>query len=664
MGPSVEHANALLEPDRAQLSTFINALFKHADADTWASLRVFHEGDNSKPPFEIMGVPIKGDRLDNLVGNAVNVARRAAQANGQLVFSPPVATFANEYQAREVDLAQGLALSVECDQRPAQSRQVLENVLGPATIVMQSGGIWTDPQTGERTDKLHLHWRLAVPTREPVEHALLKRARGVATLLVGADPSAVPAVHPLRWAGSWHRKSSPRLATIIAGNIDVEIDLAESLSRLEAAAKAAGLDTQNVGASKSNADPDLIAVDWEWITSFSAYDELPADLRRRFEDLLNNDSYLAMVWAGKKPPVKKDGSASDISFSGHAISIAGSVKGARFSVDEFGALLWTWDTMQTSKAEGLTARDIQRDWARCKGETKASPEVELTPHDIFADAMRWTEKDIRANLGALRALQKEDRKRYDDLATTWDLLWSIDLNSELEQTPAKRPMIVYRPANLPAICDAVEAAFVADCKNERVMSYAGGYVSVTVARPTTVRAVSGKSYPSMPVIRHYDAAGLRERAMKSVVFKDANPDPKKQKEIAAPLDMINMLMSRSGGRVVPPLVGIIEAPTVHRGRIIATTGYDGATGLFGAFNAAKFLPVVDAPSHQEAKEALRYIAQEVFADFPFAEEVDRFAAVAALLTALTRRVLTDCPGFLLSAPMQASGKTALAGVIC
>ena len=46
-------------------------------------------------------------------------------------------------------------------------------------------------------NKLHLHWRLAVPARTTEEHANLKLARRVAQQLVGSDGSAVPPVHPL-----------------------------------------------------------------------------------------------------------------------------------------------------------------------------------------------------------------------------------------------------------------------------------------------------------------------------------------------------------------------------------------------------------------------------------------------------------------------------------
>jgi hypothetical protein len=49
--------------------------------------------------------------------------------------------------------------------------------------------------------------------------------------LVGSDYTAVPLVHPLRWPGSWHRKTTPRLAVIVFES-DNEIDLDEALGLL------------------------------------------------------------------------------------------------------------------------------------------------------------------------------------------------------------------------------------------------------------------------------------------------------------------------------------------------------------------------------------------------------------------------------------------------
>lgn len=84
-------------------------------------------------------------------------------------------------------------------------------------------------------DKLHVHWRLNEPTQTADDHQLLKRARTLACDLVGADATSKPVVHPMRWAGTLHRKNpdAPRCATIIEENSDSEISLGDVLSELE-----------------------------------------------------------------------------------------------------------------------------------------------------------------------------------------------------------------------------------------------------------------------------------------------------------------------------------------------------------------------------------------------------------------------------------------------
>jgi hypothetical protein len=117
---------------------------------------------------------------------------------------------------------------------------MLEKLLGPATLIVESGGIWTNPETGKTEPKLHIHYRLQVPARTKEDQTKLKGARRLATAIVGGDPSNVPMVHPIRWAGSLHRKNEPKLCRIVEHNPDAEIDLDAALETLRKAADAAG----------------------------------------------------------------------------------------------------------------------------------------------------------------------------------------------------------------------------------------------------------------------------------------------------------------------------------------------------------------------------------------------------------------------------------------
>lgn len=233
---------ALLKADASEIGRFVGALFRYADQGTVVSLRAFPDGQVG-PPFAIETHQV-GDTLARLIAATECLVDRCARAPDPVVFCPPVATFRPGARgATEADLANGLALSVECDTNPTEARQRLEGVLGPATVVIASGGEWLDPKTGEVQAKLHLHWRLSEPTRCLEDHRRLKQARALAAVLVGADATNKPIVHPIRWPGSWHRKGEPRLARIVA-ETESEIDLEDALERL-----------QDAGAANMNCPP-------------------------------------------------------------------------------------------------------------------------------------------------------------------------------------------------------------------------------------------------------------------------------------------------------------------------------------------------------------------------------------------------------------------------
>ena len=219
----------MLEPNRDQIEIFVDAIFRHAQAG-FVSLRAFVEGSNDV--FRKTPIRIISNNLKFLCDAVEDDARRAAQCPKPVVFCPPLATFGNDESATEKDIAEGFTITVECDERPDAARAKLETILGPATTVIRSGGVWNDGNGGAQ-DKLHLHWRLAKPARERDDLVKLKRVREICARLVGADPTSIPISHPIRWPGSWHRKAQPRLTEIVACNPDVEIELADALAKLE-----------------------------------------------------------------------------------------------------------------------------------------------------------------------------------------------------------------------------------------------------------------------------------------------------------------------------------------------------------------------------------------------------------------------------------------------
>jgi putative DNA primase/helicase len=223
----------ILDPDRDQIEKFVSAVFKHADREGRIALRGFSNQNNIPVILEDMRLG-DHDFLDRVTALAADAANDPAGA----VFSPPIAIF-NEsrsengwLKANTENLKEGLTLSVECDKNPSEARQKLEALLGPATLVIASGGEWVDSETSAVEPKLHLHWVLKQPTRSEEEHNELYKARELAGRYVGADGSGKPIVHPYRWPGSWHTKRKPPRPVTIAASTNHEIELASTLSVL------------------------------------------------------------------------------------------------------------------------------------------------------------------------------------------------------------------------------------------------------------------------------------------------------------------------------------------------------------------------------------------------------------------------------------------------
>ena len=249
----------MLEPNRKHLEAFVDVIFRHA-AEGYVSVRSFTEGDGTTK-FRCVAALVN-DRAFFL--DAVEAeARIAAQNPTPVVFCPPLCTFNNKDSAKELDIVEGLCITAELDKDPQQARQKLIAILGIPTAEVQSGGLWKNEASGKVENKLHLHWRLSKPATGADELAKLKRARSLASRLVGGDTSADPACHPIRWPGSWHRKASPRPCKIITRNPDVEIGLDTALGALiEAAAKVSISETQRSAAPRSRVSDNRGADDW------------------------------------------------------------------------------------------------------------------------------------------------------------------------------------------------------------------------------------------------------------------------------------------------------------------------------------------------------------------------------------------------------------------
>ena len=158
-------------------------------------------------------------------------------------------------------------------------------------------------------------------------------------------------------AGKRAQGRSPAPATVLpehsSGNT-------YSLDRLKAWAPP----THKTRASSSGTGK-LPPIDVDLVRSVDDYEELPDELRTKFEALCAEKNELQeLFWDGKPAPWQEDESGS-----GFANALAWLLKGTgKFTPTEYGRLLWVWGW--ASAPEKINARYIARTWDR------ATPRVE------------------------------------------------------------------------------------------------------------------------------------------------------------------------------------------------------------------------------------------------------------------------------------------------
>ena len=153
--------------DQIQLEIFFKVLFKNAQ-EGHISLRGFKKNISA---FKAEGYVLNDPKL---VASAVRLSNIASKETN-VVFCTPTATFKTPDSATGDQIENGIAISIDLDDvNPQKSKELLESILGPATLIVASGGKWTDDLTGEIKSKLHLHWRLKNPTNKREDHERLK----------------------------------------------------------------------------------------------------------------------------------------------------------------------------------------------------------------------------------------------------------------------------------------------------------------------------------------------------------------------------------------------------------------------------------------------------------------------------------------------------------
>lgn len=275
-------------------------------------------------------------------------------------------------------------------------------------------------------------------------------------------------------------------------------------------------------------------------------------------------------------------------------------------------------------------------------------------------------KAIRADLVVPEFAESEAGTDFNDLAALHGLAAvqaalanPIPTSAEPVSTTDRPVTISLIPGELAEITDATEAAL---CKyDHNIFQRSGQLVRWYISHPETVQGITrpGGAVALTAIETEY----LLDRMNRLIRWSRWSSQKGDVVRCNAPRNVANALLARRGDWKAQPLVAAINAPTLRPdGSILEQPGYDTATGLLLIDHGILFDSIPAQPTRTKGLDALGLL-KEVIADFPFAEDCNRSAALSALLTATIRHALKNAPMYTFSAPRMASGKSLLADVV-
>lgn len=400
--------------------------------------------------------------------------------------------------------------------------------------------------------------------------------------------------------------------------------------------------------------PTLLTAEKEAKTAYDVTQGV--ELILKSEDYHNEINRLAMSLLNKRIPIQ---TTQDL--------IEGAMKAAKGGLSDLGRLAdWQvrFDDIPRSIESAavivnnpsiedlvLWASDADRKVVRM-GFAEKGCKLEPIDRKIFIDAIEQRlGVGIKNIKDSIKIAEKEEAKKEE--------LKNREVKSKKREAKGIHEVVVTL-SNTEEACMKVSQILANSENGDRVFKAPGGLVRVGHGWPKTIRQVMkkhelGEDFPKIPIIQPYKAFSLGARIEKDTVFLNASG-----KEIPCPTNILK-IVEEGLDESFSPLSGIIEHPFVNRDfKIVQKNGYDEQTGLYATLHHK--LKLTSMPP----QDAYKFLAYEVFDEFPFASDLDRCVAVSALLTCVQRPVIagdSGFPGFAIVSPTQSSGKTTLAQLI-
>ena len=225
---------------------------------------------------------------------------------------------------------------------------------------------------------------------------------------------------------------------------------------------------------------------------------------------------------------------------------------------------------------------------------------------------------------------------------------------ELSAADPDAPVIRIVGGELPRIVDEAEAALLgpSGCN-----IYQRGGMLVRLAMVEIETADGGKATGHRLV--EATATYLVEQLTRAARFERFDRRVNDWIATDCPEKIAATYLARLGEWRVPTLLGVVHAPTLRRdGSILENPGFDRASRLLYDPGDAKFAPIPERPTRDEARAALDVLL-ELIEPFKSVGPEDRAAVLAAVITPGVRRSMPHAPLFAITAPVAGSLKSKL-----
>jgi hypothetical protein len=141
---------------------------------------------------------------------------------------------------------------------------------------------------------------------------------------------------------------------------------------------------------------------------------------------------------------------------------------------------------------------------------------------------------------------------------------------------------------------------------------------------------------------------------------------RKSTKALPPSEIARNILALDDWPSLPEIKCIIETPVLRPdGSILSAAGYDKSTDLYlnPIVNLSE-LSIPETLTQDQAKEAARYVLDEIFSDFPFENNASRTNTLACLLSVIVRPMVKgNIPLTLLDKPQAGTGASLIADII-